>query len=64
MQCRRAHGVRCPVLILVGVVLLTLSVKPKKIDMDKARTQWLGGGQGRFVAVGGERSQETTGHPE
>jgi len=27
------------VLILVGVVLLTLSVKPKKIDTDKARTQ-------------------------
>ena len=52
------------VLILVGVVLLTLSVKPKRLIRIRRARKWLRWRQGCFVAVGGERSQETTGHPE
>ena len=56
------------VLILVGVVLLTLSVKPKKIDTDKARTQMASvvGKAGSLPLVGEEakKLQATLNDPE
>ena len=56
------------VLILVGVVLLTLSVKPKKIDTDKARTQMaaVAGKAGSLPLVGEEakKLQATLNDPE
>ena len=61
MQCRRAHGVWDP-----GV---DFGWGGAEREAQKHRHDWrhangFGGGQGRFAAVGGERSQETTGHPE
>ena len=55
-------------LFLVGVVLLTLSVKPKKIDTDKARTQMaaVAGKAGSLPLVGEEakKLQATLNDPE
>lgn len=56
------------VLLLVGVVLLTLSVKPKQIDTDKARTQMakVVGKAGSLPLVGDEakKLQATLNDPE
>ena len=56
------------VLLLVGVVLLTLSVKPKQIDTDKARTQMakVVGKAGSLPLVGDEANklQATLNDPE
>ena len=56
------------VLLLVGMVLLTLSVKPKQIDTDKARTQMakVVGKAGSLPLVGDEakKLQATLNDPE